>query len=54
MAAWISVIRALKPTTSFSYWRSMPWLRSSRTIRAISSVAHETMPPSPEVMFLVG
>ena len=25
-----------------------------RTMRAISSVAHETMPPSPDVMFLVG
>ena len=54
MAACTSVIRALKPITSLAYWRSMPWLRSSRTWRAISSVAHATMPPSPEVMFLVG
>ena len=34
IAAWMSVIRLLKPMTSFSYWRSMPWLRSSRTRRA--------------------
>ena len=31
IAAWMSVIRLLKPTTSFSYCRSMPWLRSSRS-----------------------
>ena len=54
MAACRSVIRALKPTSSFSYCFSMPWLRSSRSLRATSSSAVETMPPSPEVMFLVG
>ena len=42
------------PTISFSYRRSMPWLRSSRAVRASSASPVTTMPPSPEVMFLVG
>ena len=47
-------MRLLNPTTSFSYWRSIPWLRSSRTPRPSSSLSTDTMPPSPLVMFLVG
>src|SRR5690625_2803631 len=34
--------------------RPIPWLRSSRTWRACSPLPQETMPPSPEVLFLVG
>ena len=32
----------------------IPWLRSSRTVRAVSADLVTTMPPSPEVMFFVG
>ena len=39
MAACRSVMRLLKPTSSFSYWVSMPWLRSRRRLR--STVASE-------------
>ena len=41
MAAWMSVIRLLRPMTSLAYWRSMPWLRSSWTRRTISSSAQD-------------
>ena len=47
-------MRVLNPTTSLAYRFSMPWLRSSRTMRAVSGFAVVTMPPSPEVMFFVG
>ena len=47
-------MRALKPTISFSYCFSMPWLRSSRRVCSTPESPVETMPPSPEVMFLVG
>ena len=55
MAAWMSVIRALKPTTSFSYCLSMPWLRSSRSRRSSVGVG-DARPcrPRREVMFFVG
>ena len=54
MAAWMSVIRALNPTTSLWYCCSIPWLRYRRRRRSMSASATETMPPSPEVMFFVG
>ena len=47
-------MRALKPTISFSYCFSMPWLRNSRSLCSTSASDVVTMPPSPEVMFLVG
>src|SRR5699024_11567866 len=49
-----SDLRLLNPATSLAYCVSIPWLRSSRTWRACSPLPQETMPPSPEVMFLVG
>ena len=54
MAAWMSLIRALKPTISFSYGRSMPWLRSIRRVRSCLASDTLTTPPSPAVMFFVG
>ena len=44
----------VSPRPRFAYCFSIPWFRSSRTCRAISGVAQETIPPSPEVMFFVG
>ena len=54
MAAWMSVMRALNPITSLAYWRSMPWLRRTRDMRATSSDGVVIIPPSPDVMFFVG
>ena len=53
-AADTSVMRLFSPTSSLAYCLSMPWLRSRRTRRASAASPVVTMPPSREVMFLVG
>ena len=53
MAAWMSVIRLLSPTTSFSYCLHALVAQQPHVPRG-RLVGTETMPPSPEVMFLVG
>src|SRR5699024_9402700 len=53
IASYTSLFRAYNPSTSLSYWRTIHLLRNNRSRLATSSSA-ATIPPSPEVMFLVG
>ena len=54
IAAWMSVMRLLRPTTSFLVARLHPLIAQQPHGPGHRGSAVVTMPPSPDVMFFVG